>query len=116
MATFQSITMIVAIVLLVLCLIFIGVTLYNNKYNTQFPPVVAECPDYWLDMSEGDGSKCVNKKGLGASYCSKEIDFSVSYWTGDDGLCRKSQWAKICDLTWDGVTNNADACDTSTSS
>ena len=115
MATFQSITMVVAGVLLVLCLIYIGVSLYNSKYNTQFPPVIADCPDYWLDMSDGDSSRCVNKKGLGSSSCSKEMDFSGSFWTGDDGLCRKSQWAKKCNLTWDGVTNSTDPCDTSSS-
>ena len=76
--------MTVAIVLLVLCLIFIGVSLYNSKYNTQFPPVVADCPDYWLDMSEGDGSRCVNRMDLGSSSSSKEMDFSGSFWTGDD--------------------------------
>lgn len=116
MATFQSITMTVAIVLLVLCLIFIGSALYKSKYKTQYPPVVADCPDYWLDMSHGDGSRCINKKGLGSSSCSKNMDFSGSFWTGDDGLCRKNKWARQCDLTWDGVTNNMNACDSSSSS
>ena len=56
-ATFQSITMSIAVVILVICLIIIAVALYRSKYTTQFPPVVADCPDYWLDMSEGDGSR-----------------------------------------------------------
>jgi len=111
MATFQSITMTIAIVLLVICLIMIGITLYNAKYHTKFPPVVADCPDYWLDMSDGDSSNCVNKmKGLGNPDCKTEMDFSKSHWTGDDGLCRKRKWATKCNLTWDGVTNNPDAC------
>lgn len=110
MANFQSITMMVAIVILVLCLIFIGISLNNSKYNTQYPPVISDCPDYWLDMSSGTGSNCINKQNLGDSNCEKTMDFSGAFWTGDDGLCRKSQWAKKCNLSWDGVTNNLNAC------
>lgn len=110
--SFQSITMIVAIVILILCLIFIGVSLYKSKYNTQYPPVVADCPDYWLDLSDGDGSKCVNEKNLGSSKCNKTMNFSNSFWVGDNGLCSKYKWAKKCNLTWDGVTNASDPCNT----
>ena len=117
MATFQSITMTVAIVILVICLIFIAIALYRSKYNTQFPPVIADCPDYWLDMSDGDSSNCVNQlKSLGDPNCQKQMNFSTSMWTGDDGLCRKRTWARKCNLAWDGVTNNPNACqDTSDS-
>ena len=90
--------------------------LYTTASTTHNSACVADCPDYWLDMSEGDGSRCVNRMDLGSSSCSKEMDFSGSFWTGDDGLCRKSQWARKCDLTWDGVTNNSSACDDSSSS
>ena len=38
------------------------------------------------------------------------MNFTTDVWTGDDGLCYKSKWAKACDLTWDGVTNNTNAC------
>jgi len=111
MATFQKITMIVALVILIICLIFIGYSLYKSKYDSQFPPVVADCPDYWLDMSEGDGNSCKNVKNLGS--CNQtSMNFSSSFWTGNDGLCRKYQWAKQCNLTWDGVTNATDPCDT----
>ena len=52
--SFQSVTITVAIVILILCLIFVGVSLYNNKYNTQYPPVQADCPDYWVnDVDDG---------------------------------------------------------------
>lgn len=111
MASFQKITMIVAIVILIICLTFIGYTLYSSKYNKQYPPVISDCPDYWKDMSDGDASNCVNTQtGLGDPSCATTMDFSGSVWTGDEGLCRKSQWAKKCNLTWDGVTNNANAC------
>ena len=106
MASFQKITIGVAIILLIICLIFIGYSLYNSTYNVAYPPVQADCPDYWLDNEKN----CVNVKELGLDECPREVNFNGAFWTGDDGLCRKYQWAKACNLTWDGVTNNKNAC------
>ena len=111
MSTFQTSVMTVAIVLLIICLIYIGVSLYRSKYSKTFPPILANCPDYWVDESEkNNGSKCVNKQNLGNSQCEKTMNFSGSMWSGDAGLCAKSKWAKSCDLTWDGIDNNSSAC------
>jgi hypothetical protein len=111
MSSFQSIVMSIAVVLLIICLIFVGISLYHGKYDKQFPPVMANCPDYWIDQSvKNNGSKCVNVKNLGNSQCDKTMDFSKSRWNGQDGLCAKSKWARSCDLTWDGIDNNTDAC------
>jgi hypothetical protein len=111
MSNFQTIVMSVSVVLLILCLIFIGISLYKNKYNNQFPPVLAKCPDYWIDESDkNNGSKCVNVQNLGNSQCAKTMDFSKSIWSGLQGLCYKSEWAKSCDLTWDGLDNNSEVC------
>ena len=107
--TFQSIVMTIAIVLLIICLVLIGMTIYNTKYNMAFPPVVADCPDYWLDESQGDASNCVNSKNLGTCNVNK-MDFSKSMWTGNNGLCNKAKWAKACNLTWDGITNSSESC------
>ena len=111
MSTFQNIVMVVAIIMLMICLTLVGVSLYNQKYTTAFPPVVADCPDYWLDKSDGDSSNCENVKNLGKDSCSTTMDFSTSSWTGDNGQCNKSRWARACDLTWDGITNNSSVCD-----
>ena len=113
--TFQKITMIVALVILIICLIFIGVSLYNSKYNTQYPPVVSDCPDYWINISEDNPSLCKNAKNLGSSNCNKLMNFNDIIWKGDDGLCRKYKWANTCNLTWDGVTNATDPCNTQSS-
>ena len=107
--TFQSIVMTIAIILLIISLIIVGISIYNTKYNVMFPPVIANCPDYWQDDSDGDASKCVNVKNLGT--CDVQtMDFSTSMWTGNNGLCNKAKWAKACNLTWDGVTNSSVNC------
>lgn len=106
MATFQKTIITIAVVLLIIFMIFIAISLYRNKKNFQYPPVVANCPDYWLDESNGDGIKCVNTKNLGKKDCPKKLDFSAPFWSSDKGLCMKKNMANRCNLTWDGVTNN----------
>ena len=107
MNTFQKIVMGVALVLLIIVLVFISISIANSKYTKKFPPVVAECPDYWLR----EKNLCVNKKKLGNANCHSDMDFTNSaQWEGGDGLCNKQKWAKGCNLVWDGVTNNVHAC------
>ena len=114
---FQKSVMMVAIVLLVICLIMIGMAMYNNKYDSDFPPIIADCPDYWIERPSDihDQNVCYNVKNLGRSECEKPKDFSGSLWTGSQGTCNKYRWAKSCDLTWDGVTNKTDPCNTNDS-
>ena len=107
--TFQTITMTVAGIILIICLAVMGVFMYRARYTMKFPPVAADCPDYWLDMSDGDGSKCVNAKDLGSCNV-REMDFSIPALQGADSACIKATWARQCDLTWDGITNDANAC------
>ena len=107
MSNFQNIVVGVSIILLIICLIVIGYSLYNKSSKDAFPPVVEDCPDYWLDKSNGDSSNCVNVKNLGTmtEQCSGPMDFSSEEWQGASGLDRKQSWAKHCELQWDGVTN-----------
>lgn len=106
MATFQTTIINIAVILLIIMLFFIAISLYRNKNNFQYPPVAANCPDYWLDESNGEGIKCVNPKNLGKKECPKKLDFSAPFWSSDKGLCMKKSMANRCNLTWDGVTNN----------
>ena len=122
--TFQRIVIIVATVLLIICLIFIGATLYNNTYNAEYPPVTGTCPDYWVDVGgdSGGGHKglthCVapGLKRADGSYLTPEIDgygnkSCKSKWVSpkepldEDARCEYKKWATSCNLTWDGVTN-----------
>lgn len=117
---FQRKVLLVAAIIFVLMAIFIVYTLYADKYSKEFPPVVASCPDYWLDHQVKDAlgntiSKCVNVKNLGTCPDQKEKNFDEPQWLGESGECRKSKWAKQCNLTWDGITNNANVCDNSAS-
>jgi hypothetical protein len=102
----KKVVYVVAIIALVI-LSGVGIFLYKNRHILSGENEVkgANCPDYWNDYSNGNGSNCMNTKHLGT--CDVEqMDFSLSKWTGNDGDCNKLKWARTCDLTWDGITNN----------
>lgn len=118
---FQSIVMIVATVTLIFALATIGVALSNVNSDIKYPPVIADCPDYWTiskepanpnDSSEQSEFICKNDKELGhhdsVAGCTI-FNSSDSKYKGIGGLCAKKQWADKCNLTWDGVTNNPNA-------
>ena len=110
MASFQGIVIIVAVLLLIISLILIGVLLVKSKNTEQWPPLVGDCPDYWIDTS-GNGSNCVNLKDLGTCNAIAgdgkhlTMDFSVAPYTGADSVCQKYSWANSCGITWDGITS-----------
>ena len=111
MSSFQDIVISLAIFFLIITLIIVGIALYRNRASLAFPPVVADCPDYWIDSSDGNGASCQNVKNLGKSSCARTMNFNTSTFNSSTlGLCAKSQWAKNCNLPWDGVTNNENAC------
>ena len=114
---FQRIVIIIAIILLIVCLILIGLVLVNSKSSQQWPPMVGDCPDYWVDTS-GNGGNCVNIKNLGTCNFNntkpQTMDFTQAPFTGSNGLCSKYNWANGCKLSWDGITYGAaNPCDVS---
>ena len=112
MATFQKIVMIAASVILIIALSFIGLALYRQKYKSDFPPIIANCPDYWIDVS-GNGKECKpdTNPNNQVGNCTSPMDFTTPQWNGvGTGNCSKSKWAKSCNLSWDGITNNANIC------
>jgi hypothetical protein len=102
MEAFQKIVLTVAVVFLLICLIVISILLIRNKKHQLWPPLIGDCPDYWMDMS-GNGAKCVNVKNLGTCG-TKEMDFTVSPYSGSGGNCQKYNWAAGCNVSWDGIT------------
>jgi hypothetical protein len=104
MQGFQKIVITIAIVLLIIALIFVGYTIVKNKKNQQWPPLIAECPDYWLMDGSGNNTTCINVKHLGNSNTPNTMKFNMGFFTGSDGLCNKYMWSIQNDITWDGIT------------
>lgn len=109
--SFQYTILKVALFVLVLFLGGIGYKMYQNRLDDVERRIIGSCPDYWkLTSTTGGKTVCENVKNLGKSTCSKTMNFSVQPYNLQDGLCRKFKWAKGCDLTWDGVTNDINVC------
>jgi len=104
---FQKMVLIIAIILLILLLIIIGVALNYSK-NKSWPPITAQCPDYWSIDGSGNNTTCTNVKDLGTCPPSSGqehliMNFNQAPYTGPNGLCAKFQWANKCNVSWDGV-------------
>ena len=112
--SFQSTILTIAIIVLIIVLILIGIMLSKSSNSAvDWPPIVGECPDYWVDSSTGSekgGSACLNTKSLGRCNIPSDgnpdtKDFSVGRFTGSNSTCAKYTWAKTCAVTWDGITS-----------
>ena len=86
-------------------------------FQASYPPVVSDCPDYWDVFNTIDNNTtCQNKssinEGLGTATCKniQPSQFQANGTGTDDVLCEKYKWAKGCNIVWDGVTNNTNAC------
>lgn len=116
MANFQRTTIIVALVLLILSLMFIAYVLHTVKNNSKWPPLTGDCPDYWVDLS-GNGAQCVNVMDLGTCNTPGKhstMNFAQAPYVGVGGMCAKYTWATKCGITWDGITSGvSNPCDVS---
>lgn len=108
MEGFQKFVLITAIIILIITLVVIGVALSKNYSSVPWPPVLPECPDYWILDGSGSNAVCVNVKDLGTckSLGNKHqtMNFNSSAFTGSQGACNKYNWATKCNVTWDGIT------------
>ena len=107
--SFQKIVLTIAIIVLIIILVLIGVSLSKASYTESWPPVVGECPDYWVDLS-GNGEACFNSHSLGVCNIpttdnKSTMNFNQDPYNGDNGTCSKYTWATNCKLTWDGITS-----------
>jgi hypothetical protein len=87
--------------------------MYKYQNTAIYPPILSDCPDYY-NLNNG---KCVSTGIWTINDDTKcnNIDFSGNIYraVGTDrssGLCAKKKWAKDCNITWDGITNNYSIC------
>ena len=107
MGGFQKLTLIIAIIILFVALIVIAFSLHNSKI-VNWPPVVSNCPDYWLSDVSGNNITCINVKDLGTCKAKSgdlhlSMNFNNAPFTGSNGNCAKYTWANNCNIAWDGV-------------
>ena len=123
MEQFYIITIIVAVVLLILILTYIGVYVMGGSDKTPYPPESLQCPDYW-EKSGADciipganttnagtrgGSGVLENTPSGAAYIANNVlKTDDASWQTSDGLsakCAKKLWANNNNVVWDGISN-----------
>jgi hypothetical protein len=109
MEGFQKIVLYSAIIILIISLVIIGIALSYAKNDQVWPPILPECPDYWIADGSGNNARCINVKDLGTCPATGEnkhlqMNFNEGPFVGDDGACAKYTWANRCGVSWDGIT------------
>jgi hypothetical protein len=130
----------VACVILIVTLAIIASVLIFDKSKISFPPVISECPDYWVDgeylktpegqkqisddnellnvASTATPSDCVNFKKVGKCLDDpNKLIMNPNDFEGGEGvyngskICNQFKWAESCGVSWDGITNRQNVCD-----
>lgn len=106
-STFTRIVILVAAVILIMCLTFVGILLWYSRDVTVWPPETSECPDYWDAVGKNicQVNKAVGNAGNGANKACQHMDFSGSQYKGKGGRKARCQWAKDCGVYWDGISD-----------
>tara|TARA_B100001093_G_C26264120_1_gene774041 strand:+ start:52 stop:432 length:381 start_codon:yes stop_codon:yes gene_type:complete len=121
MASFNKTVIISALVILVISLTILGVFVAKALSEAKFPPVVADCPDYWdVELTDDGKTRCVNNTNIN-TYTNAEAEgnnqncsnyptenFYATGSTPTKVLCSKYDWADKCGIVWDGVTNSTE--------
>jgi len=108
---FQSKVVGVACIVLIVMLSIIGYLLANSKIESKtWPPTIAVCPDYWEDAT-GTGKECTNPHNLGKCHQKDGLPMDLTAWAKPSMRCMASKvFRDECDLSWDGITNDDNAC------
>jgi hypothetical protein len=110
---FQTKVVGVACVILIIMLSIIGYLLANSRLSDKtWPPTIAVCPDYWEDAT-GTGKHCTNPHNLGRCDVSKQGSDGVNltYYAKPAMRCEAGKlFRDTCNLSWDGITNDDNAC------
>jgi hypothetical protein len=86
-------------------LVIIGYSLSNSKSVKTWPSVLANCPDYWENVSTDDENIiCSNVKSIGTCNIQGDSGENNKIFPKNQTLCDKYKWANTCGLSWDGVT------------
>ena len=107
--SFQKMTVIITLIILLVILIFIWGSLSYAK-NDKNIPIVAQCPDFWEIGGTVESPTCVNVQDLGTCPAASgdehlSVDFNSGNFTDN---CAKYTWANNCNIAWDGLTYGVD--------
>jgi len=105
---FQKIVLFTAIIILIIVLVLIGIALSYAK-DESWPPMVSNCPDYWIIDGSGNDAKCIDIKDLADRGACPTLPLGpqgkhVQMSFDKLNTCQKYKMANQCGFTWDGIT------------
>ena len=106
--SFYSMVLIIAFVILLISLIFVGILLQNQDANKEFPAQANYCPDGWGVDSSGNCDPATGNTPAADDYTdifTETPSGSGKYKPKDVSLCDKRNWAISKGVSWDGVSN-----------
>ena len=110
---FYKIIIILALIVLICMLAFVGYQLELTSQNYYFPPHLSNCPDFYTNQDGTCVPTYVITKNDVASCTSNRFDEEKYNNPGmgpSSGICEKKKWAQTCGVNWDGITNNPAVC------
>tara|TARA_B110000285_G_scaffold26529_1_gene25786 strand:- start:627 stop:1031 length:405 start_codon:yes stop_codon:yes gene_type:complete len=133
MDNFYTIVIVIAIILLIGILTYIGMLMNDSSGSEVYPPSSTTCPDYWEIDSSGkckipEESKIPGKSAKNRGTLFSEagrflanssttpglesdtnIDFNDDGWNkSGNSVCAKKHWANTYGIVWDGISNYND--------
>jgi hypothetical protein len=96
-----------ALIVFLIMMALMALMMAKFKENQLYPPETPPCPDYWIN--DGD-QKCKNIQNLGNGSCDGDKNFSAKKYQGVKGRKERCEYAKKCDIVWDGLTNVKGTC------
>jgi hypothetical protein len=138
MNSFKLIVLGIALFLLIIIFIVVGLLMYKNNNTADFPPKANNCPNYWIEESDGkcqiptgldpriDGVFPINvgsgsifdnaNKSKGIPEYLTSITSSNKYDVKNNTIdfsditnCEKMKWANTHGILWNGI-NNINTC------
>jgi hypothetical protein len=121
MDSFKTTVILIALIILILFLIWIGTTIQSSAKNAVYPPVQNPCPDHWTSDASGNcfiptdqtntgnitNFADTNPKTYGYDPSHLLINFADDNWNagGISAQCNQRAWAIGNQIQWDTITN-----------
>ena len=104
--SFEEITIVIALIMLIICFIVVIVMIYNSKGSKAFPVRISRCPDYYRFDSEFDSGSGICKPIIsgGNDYGPLNLNPSLK------NICDHKKQLKRDNLLMDGITNRNFDC------
>ena len=127
MDNFYTIVIVIAIILLIGILTYIGMLMNDSSGSEIYPPSSTTCPDYW-EITAGGKCKIPQSGGKNRGTLFNEhgsiqanssttpglvddavINFNDDGWNkSGNSVCAKKHWANTYGIVWDGISNYND--------